>query len=370
MSTDRPPLTGSIFPAAETVLIRHEKLPVPIRMPSRVGGRYEIESLFHAGGGMGLLFNCRDCNTGNRAIVKAIKYHHSDNLRQIQGGPEETVTLVRNLRTIQRVERTVMTLVKQGGSNNIPNLNDYVLGPTPYLESLLQYSSGRPFRFADDDLAREMLEQEPYLVIERLWGRSLDAELRECGRLPEELVLQIARGLLSVLVHLHKPHHFKNMERTFLFQDLKPANIMIGPCAALYLIDWGGVRVMAQGLTQCHGAGTPGYAAPECPFDGLPRPSLPDGRADLYALGMTLFELLTGIPPAQLLLNPASDWFLPRNLDLSEHPAMAEVSPPVRKIVGTACRYHREERYPDAASMRAAVCDILAARFDTDPART
>ncbi|HTL51754.1 MAG TPA: protein kinase [Planctomycetota bacterium] len=356
----------TLFAQPDTILISHDKLPFPIRMPRVVGGRYEIQSLFHVGGGMGLLFTCRDRNTGSQALIKAIKYHHSDNLRQIQGGPEETVKLVRNLRTIQRVERTVMTLIKGGGSNNIPNLNDYVLGDAPYLEGLLRYSNNRPFGFAEAALQTEMLRQEPYLVIERIYGKSLDSELKSRGKFGEEEVLEIARGLLSVLVPLHQPHHFKNVERTFIYQDLKPANVMLGACQSLYLIDWGGVRVISKGVSQCAGAGTPGYAAPECPFDGIPRPSLPDGRADLYSLGVTMFELLTGIAPALLLSNPEGDWFLPKGFDLSEHEALAGVDAELRAILHTACQRNRDDRYPNAAMMRQDVCGVLGKRFDAE----
>ncbi|MGH7144213.1 MAG: serine/threonine protein kinase [Planctomycetota bacterium] len=352
------------FPADAVVPIAHEKLPFPIPMPRTVGGRYEVLDLFHAGGGMGLLFTCRDRHTGGAALIKAIKYHHSENLRQIQGGPEETVKLVRTLRTIQRVERTVMTLVRQAGSNNLPNLNDYVLGASPYLESLLAYPGGRRFGFADESLRREMLEEKPYLVIERIWGRSLESELKSRGSLPEEEVLEIARSLLSVFNHLHRPQRFKNVERRFVYQDLKPSNVMLGGCQSLWLIDWGGVRVTtAQGVTQCQGAGTPGYAAPECPFDGIPRNALPDGRADLYSLGMMLFELLTGIAPASLLLNPAGDWFLPKGVDLGAHPALGRTDPALRTIVSRATRRAAAERYADAGEMRAAVCELLGRRF-------
>src|SRR5947209_9548155 len=94
--------------------------------------------------------------------------------------------------------------------------------------------------------------------------------------------------LCTLLEHLH------NHQPPIIFRDLKPANIMLTPRHELYLIDFGVARRFQPGKTRDTIAfGSPGYAAPEQYGRAQTTP-----RADIYSLGATLHQLLTGLDPS------------------------------------------------------------------------
>jgi len=129
----------------------------------------------------------------------------------------------------------------------------------------------------------------PYIVTEFVEGRPVGDLLRGGGALPPEwavyLISQVVDGLGAVwragLVH----------------RDIKPDNILVGPNGIVKLIDFGlamaPVLQAAAGLTGPELAGTAAYLAPEQAKDA----SLVDLRADVYSLGVTFYEALTGRLP-------------------------------------------------------------------------
>jgi serine/threonine protein kinase len=124
----------------------------------------------------------------------------------------------------------------------------------------------------------------PYLVMEYVPGPTLKALLRQRGSLPPaeaaRLIAQVADGLAAGLVH----------------RDVKPSNVLLDPATGrARLTDFGLARLAtdAASLTRSGAiAGTPEYMSPE-QVRGLAL----DGRADVYSLGVTLCEALTGEAP-------------------------------------------------------------------------
>ncbi len=136
-----------------------------------------------------------------------------------------------------------------------------------------------------------------YLVMSYIEGETLEAYVKhvpgEC--LPVEKVLQIGSQLAAVLSYLH------TRKPPIIFRDLKPANIMRIPDGQIYLIDFGIARLFKQGQTRDTAAlGSPGYAAPEQYGRAQTTP-----QTDVYSLGATLHQLLTGIDPALAPFNHA-----------------------------------------------------------------
>src|SRR5262249_12483889 len=82
-----------------------------------------------------------------------------------------------------------------------------------------------------------------------------------------------------------------------VYQDLKPANVLVGDHDRAVLLDFGGCRVLVNGRLAQAGANTPGYCPPECEMDGVPL----SPAADCYAFGATLYHVLTRQPPPDLL---------------------------------------------------------------------
>lgn len=134
-----------------------------------------------------------------------------------------------------------------------------------------------------------------YLVMDYIEGETLEKLLQSRNapiRLDE--VVPWARQLIGVLMYLH------NQNPPIIYRDLKPGNIMRDRRGTLKLIDFGIARF--KRTTQYVGSGsgdlqsaTPGYAPPEqMKFGGEVGPA-----ADVYALGVTLHQLLTNVDPTQ-----------------------------------------------------------------------
>src|SRR5215470_894122 len=127
-----------------------------------------------------------------------------------------------------------------------------------------------------------------YMVLDYVEGRTLRAYLAERGRLPVDEVQRIGEQLVDALQYVH--------ERGVIHRDLKPDNVLIGPDGHVTLTDFGiAIRLNSKRLTFSHlsnAVGTPDYMAPE-----QVRGQRGDARTDLYALGVVLFELLTGVVP-------------------------------------------------------------------------
>ncbi len=129
-----------------------------------------------------------------------------------------------------------------------------------------------------------------YLVMDFIEGQTLEERLRAApgGRLPMAEVLRLARQLCEVLEYLH------TRQPPIIFRDLKPANIMLTPAGHAYLIDFGIARHFKPGQARDTVAfGSAGYAAPEQYGKAQTTP-----QADIYSLGATLHQMLSGTDPS------------------------------------------------------------------------
>jgi serine/threonine protein kinase len=179
-----------------------------------------------------------------------------------------------------------------------------------------------------------------YMVMEWVEGRELRKLLMHGTRLPPVRAVAITIGVCRALDHIHS--------RGVVHRDLKPENIMVDDDDCTKLIDFGiagksGARQLTFGdLSQI--MGTPDYISPE-QVNGKPG----DARSDIYALGVMLYEMLTGSTPFRgpnpfavmndrLVNNPIP----PRELE----PA---VSPQLQEVVYRALRRDPATRYSTAA---------------------
>lgn len=136
-------------------------------------------------------------------------------------------------------------------------------------------------------------DSSPYLVTNFIRGRSLkDRIIFHSGRFPFDATIRITHDLLNALEHLH--------ERGVVHRDIKPENIMVRDDGTAVLIDLGLAFATGEGeeprspdLTENRLIiGTKRYMSPEQGTGVRPRCSF-----DIYALGATLYEVLTGSPP-------------------------------------------------------------------------
>lgn len=125
-----------------------------------------------------------------------------------------------------------------------------------------------------------------YVVMDYIEGESLDKILNEYGAQPEELVVNWAKQLCDALSYLH------SQKPPIIYRDMKPANVMLKPEGNIKIIDFGIAReYKEQNLADTTVLGTKGYAPPE-QYSGQTDP-----RSDIFALGMTMHHLLTGVDP-------------------------------------------------------------------------
>jgi len=128
------------------------------------------------------------------------------------------------------------------------------------------------------------IRARPYLMMEYVDGPSLHAHLRRSGPLAPSRALSILWAVASALAHAHA--------KGIVHCDIKPGNILIDRRGIAKVTDFG----LAQALNHAERspfegivAGTPTYISPEQILA-----QRPDQRSDLYSLGATLFEMLTG----------------------------------------------------------------------------
>jgi ABC-type oligopeptide transport system substrate-binding subunit/tRNA A-37 threonylcarbamoyl transferase component Bud32 len=125
----------------------------------------------------------------------------------------------------------------------------------------------------------------PFIIMQYVAGHSLHRWVEEGRPAPVEAVLDIARQLCAALEHAHASG--------VIHRDIKPENVLLGEDGIARLTDFGLARSLSSRLTvEGTIVGTVFYLAPELAL-GQPY----DGRADLYSLGVMLYELLAGRLP-------------------------------------------------------------------------
>lgn len=141
------------------------------------------------------------------------------------------------------------------------------------------------------------VEDKTVVVQEYIHGMTLERIVENYGAQSVEKVIDWTRQICNVIGYLH------SLEPAHIYRDVKPANFILEPSGRLRIIDFGIMRIYKDGQTgdTCC-LGTKGYAAPE-QFGGRGQT---DPRTDIYAIGITMYRLLTGqnVCERSFLLNP------------------------------------------------------------------
>jgi len=188
----------------------------------------------------------------------------------------------------------------------------------------------------------------PYMVMELLRGRALGEHLVACGRLPIPDAARIASEVLRGLAAVH--------DAGLVHRDLKPDNIFLvddEDGAFPKLVDFGLSRRVGRSDMTAEGIilGTPDYMSPE-QAEGA---SHIDARTDVYAMGVILYELVSGQMPfdgsslAELLSHVADGMSIPLRARMPDAPAELVA------IVERAMHRDPGQRFASAREMRAAL---------------
>ena len=190
----------------------------------------------------------------------------------------------------------------------------------------------------------------PFIVMELLDGESLSARFKRLGTLPPNEVLRYVDEVLSVLGAAHA--------QNIIHRDIKLDNVFVLKTGHVKVLDFGIARLRnsAHAVQTKIGAmlGTLPYMPPEQIRGGEI-----DGRADIFAVGSTMFRLLAkrriheGNTEAEILVKMSTEPAPPLAT------LVKDVSPAVCMVVDRALAFRTERRYPDAATMQGDVRAVL-----------
>lgn len=186
-------------------------------------------------------------------------------------------------------------------------------------------------------------EGVPYLAMEYVQGRTLDAFCRPDALLPVPTVVALVAGAAEALAFAHK--------NGIVHRDVKPGNLMRVGDSGIKVMDFGLAKGPASSMTH-DGAllGTPNYMSPE-----QIRGETLDGRSDLFSLAVVLYELLTGEKPfsgdsvSSVLYRIVHE--PPRAADLH----LERVPPPLAAFLARALSKAPDARFQDGAAFVAAL---------------
>ncbi len=296
------------------ILPRHERTPPrapPARgqlAPGALAGEYMLKAVL-ASGGHGAVYEAEHRILGRRAAVKVLHPHLTDQGEMLQ-------RFVREARVVNQIRH--------------PNIVDvYDFGMLP--------------------------DGSPYYVMELLPGRTLSQMLQERGRLSPERALAYLEPVCAALEAAHRAG--------VVHRDLKASNVAVvseGEPPVVKLLDFGIAKLIhpepgQEGLTMAgQRLGTSQAMAPEQFRGGAIGPP-----TDIYALGVLLYQMLTGHYPFQ-----SEDRLEVERMHL-EAPAPrpsteVPVAPAVDAVVLRCLEKEAERRFPDVASFRAALQEAVS----------
>ncbi len=257
---------------------------------------YEIRGVIGQGG-MSTVYQARDLNTGKLLAIKDVKR---------SGNSSDRV-----------VEQSLVgegKMLKQLSNPHLPRIYDIIENPENFM-----------------------------LVMDFIEGESLDKVIAERGAQPVELVLEWGMQICEVFHYLH------TQPIPIIYRDMKPANVILKPDGTLMMIDFGTARTQKldrqmQEDTIC--IGTEGFAAPE-QYGGHGQS---DARTDIFCLGGTLYNMVTGQAPRAQGMLPL-EYLKPELKDT-----------PIAQIINRCLRGDPDARYQTALELHE---DLYAARTGT-----
>ncbi|MCA9322092.1 MAG: serine/threonine protein kinase [Planctomycetes bacterium] len=170
---------------------------------------------------------------------------------------------------------------------------------------------------------------------------------------PMELILRVIRQVGSGLDYAH--------QMGVLHRDVKPMNVLVDDRFHCFITDFGIGKLMDQGSHTRGIKGTPWYMSPEQCLG-----EVPDSRSDLYALGVMLYEMVVGIKPftsenttAILLMQVKEQPRIPET-------TRRDISPALRGVILRSIAKQREDRFPSAQELVAALEESVGLRIHED----
>lgn len=277
-----------------------------IIVPCKIGGKYEIDGVLSAGGFGAILFARNTIMKNRRVLIKVSLYDKVKSCfySKYDNDREETIN---KLRDNLAFECEKLVEFRHGGESRMPSIVELIEDFSPQIYGPHTDKVTKEM-FTLDDLA----SKEPYLVMQYIDGINLGDYISDGidnilkirnYKSPlewERDVLEYTKEICVIFENFHKlKNNNDGFEYYYIYQDLKPSNIMLTYDKFITLIDFGGLLLVGKYKDEekftsdfdCgEVVGTPGYMAPEMQND----PSNLDSRTDIYTIGTTMYSLLIG----------------------------------------------------------------------------
>jgi serine/threonine-protein kinase len=204
----------------------------------------------------------------------------------------------------------------------------------------------------------------PYMVMEYLEGEDLETLLRRRRSLPIDQAVELAVQACEVLSEAHA--------LGIVHRDLKPANLFCvprpdgagGERPSLKVLDFGISKVMTENLTTVRGImGSPAYMSPE----QIRSAHTVDGRADIWALGVVLFEMLTGFAPFTARTLPGMLTAIATESSPSVRRYRLDVPKKLEAVIQKCLQKDRADRYASATELAEALAPFLRHETSAPP---
>ncbi|MFN2412078.1 MAG: serine/threonine protein kinase, partial [Pyrinomonadaceae bacterium] len=258
-------------------------------------GRFVIEESLGSGG-MGAVYLATDKKFGSRVAIKERAYEHAELAEAFE----------REARLLNNLHHPVL-----------PHVSDY---------------------FIEND--------RHFLVMEYIDGTDLSEMLKRDGAFSVEDVERWMFELLDALDYLH------SQQPPIIHRDIKPPNLKLTPRGNIILLDFGLAKETSGNTLGVRSIF--GYSRRYSPFEQIEGAGT-DARADLFSLGATVYHLMTGEPPADVLTRVSAlvagrpDPIQPAN-ELNEY-----ISPGLASVIHSALAVNADHRFVSASAMRAAL---------------
>jgi hypothetical protein len=311
----------------------------PATPPERIGGFTLLERI--GAGGMGVVYRARQDSLGRQVALKLIR-------PDVLHLPRSRERFARETAVVARLQHPGIVPIYTVGDGDLPwYAMEHVPGCT-LAEALRELEGRRPAELTGADLRAAVRARSPAVepAPEELASPVFAGTW-------EEACLAIARMVAVALEHAHA--------RGVLHRDVKPSNVMITPGGRVMLLDFGLSRAGGgETITRAGDrVGSLPYMAPELLRDG---PEVLDRRSDVYALGVTLYQMLTLQLPYEAESVPVALAAILEGRPARPRARNAALSWEAETVCLAAMERDPERRYASAADLARDVANALARR--------
>lgn len=327
--------------------------------------RYEIYDILSVAGGFGIIYRARDIRLGgHKVLIKSKRYDLEPGLFSFDYDKSREKK-IEKIRDKTLFEAECLKMFKQNMESRMPILNDIAFGFSPSIYGPHTDSTGKQYVIDED-----YVYNEPYIVMQVINGTNLWDMVKggiqelckvyqyKCFFEWERVVLEYVKELTTIFSEFHRPRNSEIGDYYYIYQDLKPENIILSHDRFLTLLDFGGItkiklktrkNVCGQTEIFCEtgsgspGLGTFGFKSPEARNPSMLKNL--DQRCDIYTLGATMFQLLTGFDMADILETEDSEIPL-------ENALGGVCSKETYAVLKKCLQRDREKRYNTMAEVR------------------